>query len=139
MNRQSTEYFLRQYCAILLIWVFPSSSAVKIHLQCRICRRHGFDPWVGKIPWSKKWQPTSLFLPEKPREQRSLMGHRPQGRKESDMPQRAHTYIHTHTHTHTHTHMLFTFLPTECTTPMANPKVNYGCWMIIMSIQVHHL
>ena len=23
----------------------------------------GFDPWVGKIPWSRKWQPTPLFLP----------------------------------------------------------------------------
>jgi len=23
----------------------------------------GFDPWVGKIPWRKKWQPTPLFLP----------------------------------------------------------------------------
>ena len=25
----------------------------------------GFDPWVGKIPWKKKWQPTSVFFPEK--------------------------------------------------------------------------
>ena len=27
------------------------------------CGRHGFDPWVGKIPWSRKWQPTLVFLP----------------------------------------------------------------------------
>ena len=26
------------------------------------CRRCGFDPWVGKIPWRKKWQPTPVFL-----------------------------------------------------------------------------
>ena len=29
-------------------------------------KRHGrlrFDPWVGKIPWSRKWQPTPVFLP----------------------------------------------------------------------------
>ena len=31
--------------------------------QCRRCR---FNPWVGKIPWSRKWQPTpTLFLPGK--------------------------------------------------------------------------
>ena len=21
-----------------------------------------FDPWVGKIPWRRKWQPTPVFL-----------------------------------------------------------------------------
>ena len=26
------------------------------------CRRHGFDSWVRKIPWSWKWQPTPVFL-----------------------------------------------------------------------------
>ena len=29
------------------------------------CRRPGFDPWVGKIAWSRKWQPTTVFLPGK--------------------------------------------------------------------------
>ena len=27
------------------------------------CKRHGFYPWVGKIPWRRKWQPTPTFLP----------------------------------------------------------------------------
>ena len=27
------------------------------------CRRCGFDPWVRKIPWRRKWQPTAVFLP----------------------------------------------------------------------------
>ena len=27
------------------------------------CRRLQFDPWVGKIPWRRKWQPTPVFLP----------------------------------------------------------------------------
>ena len=31
--------------------------------QCRRCKRCGFDPWVGKIPWSRKWQPAPVFLP----------------------------------------------------------------------------
>ena len=40
------------------------------------CRRHGFDPWVGKIPWQRKWQPTPVFLPGESHGQRSLVGHR---------------------------------------------------------------
>ena len=40
-----------------------------------------FHPWVGKIPWRRKWQPTPIFLPEKSHGQRSLMGYRPWGRK----------------------------------------------------------
>ena len=37
------------------------------------CRRHGFDPWVGKIPWRRKWQPTPVFLPGKFSGQKSLV------------------------------------------------------------------
>ena len=25
-------------------------------------RRHGFNPWVGKIPLIRKWQPTPVFV-----------------------------------------------------------------------------
>ena len=32
--------------------------------QCRSQRRLEFDPWVGRIPWRRKWQPTPVFLPE---------------------------------------------------------------------------
>ena len=39
----------------------------------------GFGPWVGKIPWSRKWQPAQVFLPRKSRGQRSLAGRSPQG------------------------------------------------------------
>ena len=38
------------------------------------CRRHGFNPWVGKVPWRRKWQPTAVFLPGKFHGQRSLVG-----------------------------------------------------------------
>ena len=31
---------------------------------CHCRRQRGdFDPWVGKIPWKRKWQPTPVFLP----------------------------------------------------------------------------
>ena len=32
---------------------------------CLQCRRSGFNPWVGKISWKKKYQPIPVFLPEK--------------------------------------------------------------------------
>ena len=31
--------------------------------QCRRCKRCGFNPWVEKIPWRRKWQPIPVFLP----------------------------------------------------------------------------
>ena len=45
----------------------------------------GFDPWVGKIPWRRAWQPTPVFLHRKSHGQKSLVGYSPWGRKESDM------------------------------------------------------
>ena len=41
------------------------------------CRKRGFDPWVGKIRWRKKWQPTPAFLPGESHGQRSLAGYSP--------------------------------------------------------------
>ena len=43
--------------------------------QCRRHWRSEFNPWVRKIPWSKKWQPTPVFLFEKFHGQRSLVGY----------------------------------------------------------------
>ena len=49
-----------------------------------------FDPWVGKISWRRKWQPTPIFLPGKSHGRRSLVGYCPWGRKESDTTERLH-------------------------------------------------
>ena len=43
-----------------------------------------FDPWVRKIPWSRKWQPTLVFLPGKPHGRKSLVGCSLGGCKELD-------------------------------------------------------
>ncbi|CAI9158409.1 unnamed protein product [Rangifer tarandus platyrhynchus] len=48
------------------------------------CRRPRFNPWVGKILWRRKWQPTLVFLPGEFYEQRSLAGYSPWGGKELD-------------------------------------------------------
>ena len=47
-------------------------------------RRHGFDPWVGKIPWRREWHPTPVLLPGESHGQRSLVGYSPWGDKEYD-------------------------------------------------------
>ena len=57
---------------------FPGGSAVESTGQCR---RRRFDPWVGKIPWRKKWQPTPVFLPGNSHEQGSLVSYSPWGCK----------------------------------------------------------
>ena len=51
--------------------------------QCGSQKRHGFDPWVRKIPGRRAWQPTPVFMPTESYGQRSLVGHSPQGHKES--------------------------------------------------------
>ena len=64
--------------------------------QCRRRRRRGFDPWVEKIPWRRKWQPTPEFLPGKSHGQTSLVGRSLWGHKESDTTKRR-LYLTTHT------------------------------------------
>ena len=45
---------------------FPGGASDKeTACQCRRCKRHRCDPWVWKIPWSRKWQPTPVYLPGK--------------------------------------------------------------------------
>ena len=39
---------------------FETLMLGKIFVQCR---RRRFDPWVGKIPWRREWQPMPVFLP----------------------------------------------------------------------------
>ena len=71
-----------------LHWVVPLASCViglpwwlsgkELTGQYRRCR---FNPWIRKIPWSRKWQPTPVFLPGKSHGQRDWMGYSPWGCK----------------------------------------------------------
>ena len=56
------------------LWLGGQESACQ-------CWRHAFRPWIGKIPWKRKWQPTPVFLPRKFHRQRNLAGHSLWGRK----------------------------------------------------------
>ena len=72
-------------------WTSLVAQTVK-RLQCG---RPRFEPWVGKIPWRRKWQSTPGLLPGKSHGQRSLVGYSPWGRKESDTTERIHfTSLH---------------------------------------------
>ena len=56
---------------------FPGDASGKEPAcQCRRRKRRGFDPWVGKIPWKKAWQPAALFLPGESCGWRSLADYR---------------------------------------------------------------
>ena len=53
--------------------------------RCKRDRRCRFSPWVGEIPWRRKWQPIPVCLPGKYHGQGSLAGYSPRGCTESDM------------------------------------------------------
>ena len=59
---------------VLPFWLSGKES----FCQFKRCR---FNPWVGKIPWRKKWQPTLVFLPRRYHGQRTLAGYSPWGQK----------------------------------------------------------
>ena len=61
---------------------------------CLQCRKPGFDSWVGRIPWKRKWQPSPVLLPGKSHGRRILVGCSPWGRKELDTTERLHFHFH---------------------------------------------
>ena len=70
---------------VYMCWFFLDDSGVKKSTcHFRRYRRCGFNPWVGKIPWRRKWQPTPVFLPGESHGQRSLAGYSPRGCEGSD-------------------------------------------------------
>ena len=58
-------------------WTSSVMLLVKICLQCRSCKRHGFGPWVRKIPWKRTWQPSPVFLFGESHGQMILAGYSP--------------------------------------------------------------
>ena len=57
---------------------FPGGTSGKQPIcQCRRLKRAGFDPLVGKTPWSRKWQPTPVFLSGESHGQKSLVDYGP--------------------------------------------------------------
>ena len=78
---------------------FPGGSVVKNTPLMQETQRWGFNPWVRKISWSRKWQPTPVLLPGIFHGWRSLAA--PVHGLAKNLIQLS-TGVHTHTHTHTH-------------------------------------
>ena len=80
-----------------LHWMCVSFFLLKISTLCgsdgRASACNVRDPWVGKIPWRRKWQLTPVLLPGKFHEWRSLVGYTPWGRKQSDTTERLHFHF----------------------------------------------
>ena len=75
----------------------PGASGKDHACQCRRHKRHRFNPWVGKIPWRRAWQPTPVFSPGESHGQRSLAGYSSWGHKESDTTKVSQPGFYDHT------------------------------------------
>ena len=81
--------FMAQPSRRVTQWYFPGNTMVKN----TPAKRHVYNPWVGKIPWSRKWQSTPVFLAGKFHGERTLAGYNPWVCKESDLTEHTHTHI----------------------------------------------
>ena len=73
-------FILFPFISLLLLIVKTASQVAqqqRTHRLSRRCRRHRFDPWVGKIPWRRRWQLTAEFLPGNSHGQGHLAGYSP--------------------------------------------------------------
>ena len=80
---------------------FPGGTSGKESTcQCKRSKRSRVPPWVGKIPWRRKWQPTPAFLPGKSHGWRSLAGYSPKSHKELGTTERLsiHTFKKIYAH-----------------------------------------
>ena len=71
-------------CLCVNFQIFMDFPVFLLPAYYRRRKRCRFNPWVRKIPWRRKWQPSPIFLPGKSHGQRSLAVYSPWGLKESD-------------------------------------------------------
>ena len=114
--------FSQGYCLGLPRWLSGKECACQ-HRRCR------FDPWFGKIPWRRKWQPTPAVLPEKSHGQRSLVGYSSWGHKRlgHNLVTKTTTIVSNPCkNTHIHTYSLHTSLASGKTHSHQFSKYNAG-------------
>ena len=76
----------KKHIALVVIFYYDlMAQQVKNPPAMQETQEPRLDPWVGKIPWRRAWQPTPLFLLGESHGQRSLVGYSPQGCKKSYM------------------------------------------------------
>ena len=67
------------HCIIHIWWHYQLLSGKKSACQYRRNWRCSVNPWVGKTPCRRKWQPTPVFLSGKSHGQKILAGYSPWG------------------------------------------------------------
>ena len=72
----------------LWFWFPGGASGKESACQYRRCTIFAINPWVGTIPWRRKWHPTPEFLLEQFHGEGSLAGYSPWGHKVSDTTER---------------------------------------------------
>ena len=82
------------YCHLLSVWGFPGGPGGKeTAYQYRRHKKSEFDPWVGKIPWSRKWQPTPVFLSGKSMDRGAWQAPVLGAAKELDTTEHTHKHV----------------------------------------------
>ena len=85
----------KKHIALVVIFYYDlMAQQVKNPPAMQETQEPRLDPWVGKIPWRRAWQPTPLFLLGKSYGPRSLASHSPWGHKESDTTEQLSTFCH---------------------------------------------
>ena len=112
---------------------FPGGTSGKEPAcQCRRHKRRGFDPWVGTIPWRRKWQPTPVFLAGESHGQRSLKGYSPQSCKSTHLSSIHHpSIIHPFTHLPIHLSIIHPFIHSSICSSLANIYLHLYSWCYI--------
>ena len=84
------------FCPFLcFIWASQVTQLVK-NPPANESRRHKrceFDPWIRKMPWRRKQQPTPAFSPEKFHGQRRLVSYIPWGCKKLNLTEHAYMFM----------------------------------------------
>ena len=78
----SLDFYTHTYVCIYILYRLSQwLSGKESTCPCLPVQEAQVHPWVGTIPWKRKWQSTSVFLPGKSHGQRSLLGYSPWGCK----------------------------------------------------------
>ena len=85
----SLKTFLYNLSSFMYLMEIPGGVSGKESASQYRTQKCVFYPWVGKLPCSRKWHPTPVFLPGKHHGQRSLVGYSSWRRKELDMAESA--------------------------------------------------
>ena len=80
------------FSQVVLVVKNPPPNSWDIRDEGSICKRCGFNLWVGKIAWRREWQPTSVFFSGESHGQRNLVGYRPWGSQSRTALKWEHAY-----------------------------------------------